>query len=312
MPEQTPVLCIGALHFDRIAECEEPLQMATSNPVKSHRAPGGVAHNIARNLKLLSRPVGMCSIIGDDGRDLKRYLSDHQIHHQLVTECRKLPTANYTAVLNTGGELAFGLADMTIYDHLDRSHLKTHLDDVLSWPVWLIDANLPADSLRFLTDHKQKQQICAASVSTQKAPRWGPAIAGVDILVGNAMEITELTGLASSSPEQAMIAAEALSDRGPDVVVVTLGPDGAVLKSPECKGYWTPPPTTVVNVNGAGDSFYAGFLDALLRGCSAQDAMGQAIAVSSLTTESADPVRRDMCRQLIAARQTLVPHYQTL
>jgi pseudouridine kinase len=312
MTDQKSVLCVGALHFDRIAECEKPLQMATSNPVRSHRSPGGVAHNIARNLKLLSRSVGMCSMIGDDGDDLKRYLSQQDISHDLVNKSLQLPTANYTAVLDPGGELAFGLADMAIYDQMDVPYLEENLEDMLTWPVWLIDANLPADSLSFLTRHKDNQLVCAAPVSTRKASRWDLPMVGSDIWIGNAMEATELTGIPSGSSEQALRAATALFERGPDVVVVTLGPDGAVLKSEECAGHWSPPPTTVINVNGAGDSFYAGFLDAILCGNSPEDAMDQGIAVSSLTTESSDPVRMDICPELVTTRQSQVPHFRAL
>ncbi len=252
----------------------------------------------------------MCSIIGDDGSDLIRHLSDHSIDTDLVKQCDRFPTANYTAVHDPSGELAFGLADMAIYDQIDAHYLGQRLPALLNWPVWFIDANLPMDGLNFLTSHKTTQLICAAPVSTRKVNRFSQCMSGVDVWIGNVMEASEMTGLPTKTLAEANRAAEALYDLGPKIVVVTMGRDGAVLKTDKGIGNWVPPETQVVNVNGAGDSFYAGFLSAYLGGERPEQAMEKGMAVSSLTAECANPVRSDLDIELVLCRRKEVsPHF---
>ena len=58
------------------------------------------------------------------------------------------PTATYTALLDKAGELVIGLADMAIYDELTVDFLEPLLPRLERIPVWFIDCNLPAESLR--------------------------------------------------------------------------------------------------------------------------------------------------------------------
>ena len=52
-------------------------------------------------------------------------------------------------------------------------------------------------------------------------------LALTDVLIPNELEAAALTGRAITSPEDALVAAEGLLGRGPEVVVITLGGRGA-------------------------------------------------------------------------------------
>lgn len=81
-------------------------------------------------------------------------------------------------------------------------------------------------------------------------------------------------------------------EAGPRVAVCTLGADGAIALDADGSRWSTPAaPAVVVDTNGAGDAFFAGFLDAHLAGgdTAAALAAGARQAVSALATRQLHP-----------------------
>jgi 5-dehydro-2-deoxygluconokinase len=98
--------------------------------------------------------------------------------------------------------------------------------------------------------------------SASEASRWsGQAIALATVVVGNLDECEVVTG--SREPER--IAAELLA-AGPQLVVVKLGPDGALAVSPQGQVRVASVPVRVVNGLGAGDAFGGALCHGLLAG----------------------------------------------
>lgn len=105
-------------------------------------------------------------------------------------------------------------------------------------------------------------------------------LANTAILVVNRVEAEDL-GL---RPEAGTVAgAEALLAAGPEIVVVTLGADGAMAVSREGPPIRQPAfPVSVVDTIGAGDAFSAGFAAALLQGRPLDEALRRAAAYGGL------------------------------
>jgi sugar/nucleoside kinase (ribokinase family) len=124
----------------------------------------------------------------------------------------------------------------------------------------------------------------ARGSTTSVDPNWDPSerwdgglrdlLSDVDVLLPNAVEACRIAGR-DDDPEAA---AHALAGRGPTVVAVKLGADGA-LAVPAAGGEAVRAQPTrevveIVDAVGAGDAFDAGLLTGLLRG----DALGKALA----------------------------------
>jgi 1-phosphofructokinase len=108
----------------------------------------------------------------------------------------------------------------------------------------------------------------------------GPALAAVaaaapTLLKPNAEELAELAGRAL--PDWGAVAAEAerLRASGVDAVLVSLGPDGALLVDGDGVRRAFAAPVEVASTVGAGDSTLAGFL---LHGGAGDDALRAAVA----------------------------------
>lgn len=223
------VVCVGGAAVDRKFHASAPVELGTSNPVTSERSFGGVARNVAENLARLRVDCSVVSIVGDDdnGRALLRNLQDLGIDTQSIKVSPGHATAEYVAVLQPGGDLAIGLADMAIFEALTPDFLR-EAAPVLASADWVIaDCNLPSATLHTLIDEKNRGSFSLAidAVSTSKVMRLPQNLEGVDLLFLNIDEARALAGKNDASP--ADIAA-ILLNRGTGRVILTLGAAGLI------------------------------------------------------------------------------------
>jgi len=110
-----------------------------------------------------------------------------------------------------------------------------------------------------------------------------------DVLIVNETEALELLGESEAS-DWIGVAAR-LRELGPDWVIITIGPDGAIanLGGPVWKV--PAPPVTVVDTTGAGDSFCGAFAARLAEGGDPVDALRAGVAAGSLAATIAGAQR---------------------
>jgi ribokinase len=106
-----------------------------------------------------------------------------------------------------------------------------------------------------------------------------------DIVVANELEAAQLSGLAVTSPQDALAAAEGVLRLGPRAAVVTLGGQGAVAASDGLSVHVPAPATNVVDTTGAGDAFAGALAARLAAGRDLLEAVHFAVAIGSATTE---------------------------
>lgn len=283
--------------MDRKYRAARTLEPDTSNPVTSSRAFGGVARNVAENLARLAVPTALASLVGDDekGRailaDAKRLgidtsLSGVEASHR---------TAEYVAVLEPDGRLAFGLADMAIFDTFDRAFLDG-IRPAIAKAQWVFaDCNLPATILAELL-HRPREggfHLAVDPVSRAKAVRLPKDLAGVDLLFLNESEAQVL-----SSGSDAEQAARRLRDTGVGAVIVTRGAAGAILC--DAAGIRAVPacPGDVVDVTGAGDAMLAAWVAAWLHGADPVEAAHEGHRAAAATIQSPHTVRPDLAEAM--------------
>ena len=117
-------------------------------------------------------------------------------------------------------------------------------------------------------------------------------LARCDWMTPNESEASALTGLTVESVEAARAAADALLERGARGVVVTLGPQGALLHAGGLSEVVPAMPAgRVVETTGAGDAFNGGFAVGLAEGLPPRDAvrLGAATAGISVTRPGTAP-----------------------
>ena len=105
-----------------------------------------------------------------------------------------------------------------------------------------------------------------------------------DVVVPNEVEASMLTGVHVDGPQRAIDAADVLLAKGASNVIVTLGGQGVLLRSPTLCLHLLPVVAgTVYDTTGAGDAFMGGLCTALADGYTLADAAHFANAVAGIS-----------------------------
>lgn len=97
----------------------------------------------------------------------------------------------------------------------------------------------------------------------------------------NTDEIEALLGISVKNREEVIASAKRLKEMGIEVVVVSLGKDGALVVCEEGVYQGKPPKIETVNTVGCGDSMVAAFAVGFSRGYSMEETLRYAVAVSA-------------------------------
>jgi ribokinase len=125
----------------------------------------------------------------------------------------------------------------------------------------------------------------AVPVFLNPAPAVGEArelLRLADVVIPNQLEAEALSGLAVTTPAEALAAARALRSQGPQAAVITLGEDGAVVSAPGTDLHFPAYRVQAIDTTGAGDAFCAGLADARGRGLAWGAAVDFACACGAL------------------------------
>jgi pseudouridine kinase len=291
------IACIGGAHIDRHAVLKGPPVPATSNPGNVSTSFGGVARNVAENLARLGRAVAMVSRVGSDeaGRAVVSRLQSLGIDTSMIGVADG-PTASYTAILEPGGELVFGLADMDLYDEitpalLDRARLGEH-------GFWFADTNLPAETLSWLVD--QGPPVAVDAISVAKSRKLCGLLPRASILFGTVAQAAAIAQTGSlSNPEEA---ARALYRLGARAGVVTAGAAGIAVWDGDDVRQLPILPAEPKDVTGAGDALIAGTLFGVTGGRTLAEAALLGLAAAAITVESGATVAENLTAELLYAR----------
>ncbi len=282
--------------FDRKYHLRAPLVGATSNPADGSHSHGGVARNVAENLARLGVPVLFSSIVGEDetGAALVKHLDGLGVDTAGVMRTKERPTAEYAAILDPDNELAFGIADMAIFERYGLDDLE-HIWAKASLAEWLFaDCNLPAPVLAELIDRcrAEGRKLAINTVSAPKAVRLADRLRDIDLIFTNRDEAAALLGI--SKPPPSATAAEMLAGAGVQAAIITDGAAGYHLIESGGVSRYQAVPAQPVDITGAGDAFIAGTLSRLLAGDGLAQAASAGALLAARTTETLASVLPDL------------------
>lgn len=297
-PNKVQVLCVGGANIDRKIQVLEGLEYGTSNPSNSTISCGGVARNISENLGRVNCQTSLLSVVGDDHEG--EWLLSQTKKYVDITPTEIMPqmsTGTYTAVLNEEGEMIVALADMVLYDSIQRSFIEKKWGIIKEAEMVLLDTNLPSDVLSYIINRCYKENIplCIVPVSAPKVKKLPHQLDGVTWLVANQSEAEVLADLPIKSDGDYFRAAELILKKGVERVVITRGDKGLIYftKNGEASVI-LPPEIQVEDVTGAGDSLVAGILYGYLKGVNTEDACKIGMSCSIITLQSYETVNPEL------------------
>ena len=294
---------VGGVNMDIGGRSFAPLVARDSNPGKVRMSLGGVGRNIAHNMSLLGVDVRFLTAFGDDLYAQRIAASCGElgidISHALTVPGGATPT--YLFLNDCDGDMALAVSDMEICERITPAYLAANLPLLNNAQLIVTDTNIPAESLRYLTEHCTAP-IFADPVSTAKAAKLKPVLGRLHTLKPNRIEAELLSGVRITDDESLRLAAQTLLDTGLHRVFISLGTDGVLAADrremrlvPCCKA-------TMRNATGAGDAFMAALAWAYLEGTDLENTAASAAAAAAIAIESFETINPALSASAVRER----------
>ena len=302
------VVVIGGVNMDIGGISHAPLVAGDSNPGRVRTSPGGVGRNIAHNLSLLGADTRLITVFGDDDNARRISASCAELGID-ISRCLTIPgasTSSYLFISGPDGDMALGLSDMEIYQHLTPQFLASLTFFLNSAQLLVVDTNIPQDSLQWLADNCTAP-LYADPVSTAKAEKLLPVLGRLHTLKPNRLEAELLSGVAITDEVSLNMAADVLLRTGLRRVFISLGGDGVLAADHQQRTHIPCGPTDMVNTTGCGDAFMAAICRAALDDLDLGQTARAGLAAAAIAMESAETINSSLSPATLEARLQQIP-----
>ena len=296
--EDYPIVCIGAANLDRKFYVHSDLQLETSNPVTSTRSIGGVARNIAENLGRMGETVAFLSVSGNDSEwDMIHKLSTPFMNLDHVQQIENANTGSYTALINSDGNMEYGLADMEVYDYITPEFLikRTHL--LIKAKCIIADLNISKSAMDFLCAYSEKHSIklIVIPVSSPKMKNMPDSLHAIDWLIINRDETETYLNMNIQGTDDLRKAAQKWNQLGVSNVVITNGVKELIFRNSNEEVIKPVIPSQhVVDVTGAGDAFSSAVIFSWLNELDTESILTTGMMNARKTIETEYTVRQNL------------------
>ena len=294
---QKYVTVIGGINVDIKGYPSSELIPETSNPGRVYMSPGGVGRNIAHNLALLGVPVYLLGAVGDDGfgHQVLNSTKEAGVYIDTVRMLKQHHTGTYLSVLDDAYDLAVAVSDMEITHYVDHEYIHMHRKLIEQSCFVVLETNLDKNVLDEVVNIcKQARVPCLIEpVSLEKAKKLRAIARSIDYITPNILELGVLYQGNIELPEQLETVCSQLRKDYKNILV-TLGEKGVYYQGNEGSGLYPSSSVEVVDVNGAGDAFVAGFVCGLFHQYAIQQCIRFGIAAARVTLQSAETVSKAM------------------
>jgi len=290
----TKMVVVGSINMDLVVRAPHiPIPGETVLGSDFGTFPGGKGANQAVAAARQGVDVTMVGCVGEDafGRQLVSGLRLEKIDTQFIHLDETAPTGVALITLDAAGQNSIVVASGANYK-LTPGHIHQAGPAFSNASVLLLQLESPLETVIAAAQNARALgvKVILNPAPAQALPR--ELLSLVDVLIPNESEASMLTGLPVASLGQAEAAARHLLDMGIRCVVVTLGPQGALLVRPG-----QPPihalafPVNVVDTTSAGDSFIGAFSVSLADGLPLEIALRRGCAAGALaaTRHGAQP-----------------------
>ena len=316
MPRILTLTLNPALDVSTAIDRVEPVHKMRCGLPSQH--PGGGGINVARVLHRLGADVtAIYPAGGATGAALTRLLQAEGVPAQVVPITGETRESFSVHEASSGQDWRFVLPGPTLSEaelaaccQALLAEVDGALDALAGGAPWVVaSGGLPpgVGDACYADLARQARALGACFAIDTNGPALARALeAGVDVFKPSLRELRQLTGQALADEASQVAAARSLIDAGrARTVALSLGEQGAILVTAE--GAWRAGAldVPVASTIGAGDSFVAGLVWGLSRGCAPELAFAQALATSAAAllcsgTSLADPA--DVARLLPQVR----------
>lgn len=294
---------IGASNLDIKGHTASYHVAKTSNPGIVSTTAGGVGRNIAENLARMGSEAILLSAVGNDmyGRQILDITGKAGVNLEHIIISQEQRTGIFLALLDHYGDLVSAISDLDIIKILTPEYINQNIDILESSAFVILDADVPTRTLQFCLRKCREKNIpaCVEPISVAKAKQIIPYLDQISMVTPNREEAEVLAGFPLRSGADIRRAGEVLLDKGIKYVIITLGPEGALIASLDENGQkqieFLPSISTVVtDTVGAGDALTSGTICGLMSGLSFKKSVERGILCATLTLQTNKAVNPEL------------------
>lgn len=256
-----PVICIGASFIDELFHAKDEMMLATTNEASVTKTAGGVSRNIAHQLALLSVPVQLISVFGNDSDgDWLKHICKHAGVKFDASITKEGLSGKYTGILNVDGSLFSAFLTNSANHLITPKHLEQHKDLLKTASYLMADANISLETADWLLAFSNETGIpfILEPVSVPPAKKYKEAnLNGLHLITPNEDELPVLCSEKAFFTQQQI---EELLERGVKNIWLHNGKHGSALYTREKSITLQAPDIEVVDCTGAGDGSLSGFI----------------------------------------------------
>lgn len=281
------VVVVGSANTDMIVHCDYiPTPGETVLGGEFVSAAGGKGANQAVAAARLGAEVTFIARLGTDmfgDRAIENYKTEG-INTDAIVRDSNAPSGVALIMVDSQAQNIIAVAPGA-NSRLSSSNVESAEALIAKADVMLLQLEIPLETVTVAARIARRQGVRVILNPAPATELSSDLLGFVDVLTPNNGEAYRLIGLAPDDPTPRDEVAQTLRERGTQVVVMTLGEEGALIAGPG--GTVTVPGFDVnpVDTTGAGDGFNAGLAVALARDPDdLQGAVRYANAVGALTT----------------------------
>lgn len=266
--ERPLISVIGGANVDLSATLQDAFIASDSNPGHIDIGYGGVARNIAHNLRLLGCDVQLLSLFGNDlfGGLLQDYCTAQGIDVRLCERVQHVHSGVYLCINNHAGEMIAAVADTEVIRGITPEWLEKRSGEINRSDYVVADTNLSEDAIRYLLE-TTTVPLLIDGVSSTKAHRVENALSKSKQPYLHSLKLNQKEAIAVTKTSTYAEAAQRLLDMGIVHVYITLGSEGVYCRNAAEEWLYPALPLgEIVNTTGAGDAFLAGVVYAHTKG----------------------------------------------
>jgi 1-phosphofructokinase len=252
--------------LDRTIEVDTLERGEVMRTAPSRKEPGGKGVNVTRALAANSfASTALLPIGGRDGDEVRGLLSQAGIAACFVPV--SAATRSNVAVAESDGTVTkFNEPGSALRDE-EIASLLTELDRLIAPGDWVVLSGSVPPGFASETIGDIARMVAASGANFAVDSSGSALLAALDhrpkLIKPNRSELSELIGRPVASITDVIVASHALCARGVEIVLTSLGADGAVLVTEHETLVGESRVEHPLSTVGAGDSFLAGFLSAV-------------------------------------------------
>jgi ribokinase len=295
------ILVIGSSNTDMVIKTDKvPGPGETVLGGKFLMNPGGKGANQAVAAIRLGGKVTFITKRGNDlfGNQTVGLLMREGIDTEYIVKDLKFPSGVALITVDSKGENSIVVAPGA-NGNLQPEDLPLHLFDNGRYEILLLQLEIPMKTVEYSAESAYKNGI-KVILNPAPAQTLSPELIHNSwLLTPNEIEAEAITGICINDTDTADKAAAKLCEMGAKNVIITLGKDGAYLKSESCTGLIPGMKVETIDTTAAGDVFNGAVAVAIAEGKTLREAVifanhAAAISVTKLGAQTSAPFRSEL------------------